>query len=49
MSAANLSAGFDEPTIIKNAKLIVYKGAPHGMPSTLKDEINANLLASTKN
>jgi hypothetical protein len=30
------------------AKLIVYKGVPYGMPSTLKDEINANLLAFIK-
>jgi non-heme chloroperoxidase len=31
--------------IVKGATLKVYKGAPHGMPSTLKDEINADLLA----
>ncbi len=31
--------------IIKNAQLKVYEGAPHGMPSTLKDQINADLLA----
>jgi non-heme chloroperoxidase len=31
--------------IVKNATLKVYKGAPHGMPSTLKDRINADLLA----
>src|SRR5262245_41865369 len=30
--------------IVKGAQLKVYKGAPHGMPSTLKDEINADLL-----
>ena len=30
--------------IIKGAVLKVYKGAPHGMPSTLKDQINADLL-----
>lgn len=29
---------------IKQATLKVYKGAPHGMPSTLKDRINADLL-----
>ena len=34
--------------IVKNAILKVYKGAPHGMPSTLKDEINADLLAFFK-
>jgi non-heme chloroperoxidase len=34
--------------IVKGAKLKVYKGAPHGMPATLKDEINADLLAFIK-
>jgi non-heme chloroperoxidase len=31
--------------IVKNAKLKVYKGAPHGMCTTHKDEVNADLLA----
>ena len=31
--------------IVKGATLKIYKGAPHGMPSTLKDRINADLLA----
>jgi non-heme chloroperoxidase len=31
--------------IVKRASLKVYKGAPHGMPSTHKDQINADLLA----
>jgi len=31
--------------IVKGAQLKVYPGAPHGMCSTLKDEINADLLA----
>jgi non-heme chloroperoxidase len=31
--------------IVKGAKLKVYPGAPHGMCSTLKDTINADLLA----
>ena len=31
--------------IVKGAVLKVYEGAPHGMPSTLKDKINADLLA----
>ena len=31
--------------IIKNAKLVVYKGAPHGMCTTLKDKVNKELLA----
>lgn len=31
--------------IIKNAKLIVYEGSPHGICSTEKDRVNADLLA----
>ena len=31
--------------LVKNARLKVYKGAPHGMCTTLKDEVNADLLA----
>jgi non-heme chloroperoxidase len=31
--------------LIKNAKLVVYKGAPHGMCTTLKDRVNAELLS----
>lgn len=34
--------------LIKNAQLKVYKDAPHGMCSTLKDEINQDLLAFIK-
>ena len=34
--------------LIKNAQLKVYKGAPHGMPSTLKDRVNEDLLAFIK-
>jgi non-heme chloroperoxidase len=34
--------------IVKGATLKVYKGAPHGIPSTLKDQINADLLAFFK-
>jgi len=30
--------------IIKGATLKVYPGAPHGMCSTLKDQVNADLL-----
>jgi non-heme chloroperoxidase len=30
--------------IVKNATLKVYKGAPHGMCTTLKDHVNADLL-----
>ena len=31
--------------IVKNAELKIYKGAPHGMCSTLKDRVNEDLLA----
>ncbi len=31
--------------LVKDATLKVYPGAPHGMCSTLKDQINADLLA----
>jgi non-heme chloroperoxidase len=31
--------------LVKNAALKVYPGAPHGMCSTLKEQINADLLA----
>ena len=34
--------------LIKNAQLKVYKGASHGMCSTLKDRINSDLLAFFK-
>ena len=34
--------------IVRNAKLVVYKGAPHGMCTTHKDRVNAELLAFIK-
>ncbi|MDP9263673.1 MAG: alpha/beta hydrolase, partial [Acidobacteriota bacterium] len=34
--------------LVKGAQLKVYKGAPHGMCSTLKDQVNADLLAFFK-
>jgi non-heme chloroperoxidase len=34
--------------LIKNAELKVYPGAPHGMCTTLKDKVNADLLAFIK-
>jgi len=34
--------------LIPNAQLKIYKGAPHGMCSTRKEEINADLLAFIK-
>jgi non-heme chloroperoxidase len=42
------ASGMLPSKIVKNAQLKVYKGAPHGMPSTLKDQINADLLAFIK-
>ena len=39
------AAAMQSSKIVKGATLKVYKGAPHGMPSTLKDQINADLLA----
>jgi len=30
--------------IVNNSTLKIYKGAPHGLPSTLKDQLNADLL-----
>jgi non-heme chloroperoxidase len=34
--------------LIKNASLQIYKGAPHGMYTTLKDKINEDLLTFIK-
>jgi non-heme chloroperoxidase len=31
--------------LVKDAKLTVYKGAPHGLATTEKDKLNADLLA----
>ena len=42
------AAAMQSSKLIKGARLKVYPGAPHGMCSTLKDEINADLLAFCK-
>lgn len=34
--------------LVKNAKLIVYPGAPHGLTDTHKDKLNTDLLAFAK-
>nr|WP_315250104.1 alpha/beta hydrolase [uncultured Duganella sp.] len=34
--------------LVKNATLKVYPGAPHGLPTTHKDQLNADLLAFLK-
>ena len=35
--------------LIKNAELKIYKGAPYGVYTTLKDKVNEDLLAFIKN
>jgi non-heme chloroperoxidase len=40
-----VAAAMQSSKLIKGAVLKVYKGAPHGMCTTLKDQINADLLA----
>ncbi len=42
------AAGRASAKILKNAKLIVYPGAPHGLTDTHKDRLNADLLAFIK-
>ena len=34
--------------IVKNATLKVYEGAPHGLRTTHKDQLNADLLTFLK-
>lgn len=42
------AAGMMSAKIVKNARLIVYPGAPHGLTDTHKDKLNADLLAFAK-
>jgi non-heme chloroperoxidase len=39
------AAGRASATIVENANLIVYPGAPHGLTDTHKDRLNADLLS----
>jgi len=39
------AAALPSSKLIKNARLEIYKGAPHGLCSTLKERVNADLLA----
>jgi non-heme chloroperoxidase len=39
------AAGLKSAKLVKDAQLKVYKGSAHGMCSTQKDEVNADLLA----
>ncbi len=41
-------AGLLQSKLIKGAKLKVYKGAPHGLCTTLKDQVSEDLLAFIK-
>jgi non-heme chloroperoxidase len=41
-------AALQSAKLVKDAVLKVYPGAPHGMPSTHKDQINEDLLAFIK-
>jgi non-heme chloroperoxidase len=41
-------SGLLQSKLINGATLKVYKDAPHGMCTTLKDEVNADLLAFIK-
>ncbi len=38
------ASGMLSSKIVKNAQFKIYKGAPHGLPSTHKDQLNADLL-----
>jgi non-heme chloroperoxidase len=42
------AAALRSSKLVKNATLKIYKGAPHGMCTTLKDQVNADLLAFLK-
>lgn len=42
------AAGRASAAIVKNAKVIVYPGAPHGITDTHKDRLNEDLLAFLK-
>jgi non-heme chloroperoxidase len=40
--------GLVSAKLVKDATLKVYPGAPHGMCTTLKDKVNADLIAFIK-
>ncbi|MEA2724705.1 MAG: non-heme chloroperoxidase [Gemmatimonadales bacterium] len=39
------AAALPASKIVKGSRLKIYPAAPHGLPSTLKDQVNADLLA----
>ena len=42
------AASMHSSKIVKNSTLKIYPGAPHGLTSTHKDQLNADLLAFLK-
>jgi hypothetical protein len=42
------AAGLMSAKIVKGAILKIYPGAPHGLPITLQDKLNADLLGFIK-
>ena len=42
------SSALQSSKLVKNAKLVVYPGAPHGLTETHKDKLNADLLTFLK-
>ena len=42
------AAGLTSAKIVRNASLKIYPGAPHGLMSTRKDEVNIDLLSFLK-
>ncbi|KAB8043403.1 alpha/beta fold hydrolase [Janthinobacterium aquaticum] len=42
------AAGKASAKIVKHAKLVIFEGAPHGLPTTHKDRLNEELLAFLK-
>lgn len=38
------AAAFKSSKIVPDAQLNIYEGAPHGLPTTLKDRLNSDLL-----
>jgi non-heme chloroperoxidase len=42
------AAGLASSKLVKNSTLKVYRGAPHGLTETHKDQLNADLLSFLK-
>ncbi len=39
-----VAAALKSAKLVPNAELKVYQGAPHGLPTTLKDRLNGDIL-----